>query len=291
MKNLASKALRQIEASVASGIWEAHRGCAALAGVLLMHGRHVTGECEPIIKSRVHSLLEDANQQEELGGRVSFDAFKDHVVHELAVFPQEPRELGHDVIYGAYVLRALDVFDIEPPQSLLAAVVGLIRKVKDSGPGWISVNGRNEVRPIPKLFDMDETDCWTRFVQLERPRSMEIGDMQLGHNLTHGHALHVLRSYAHESLIADMDLAHRRRTRCLRDASCEEGDRAPLRNAAADPRREGYWTLMDSLGDMHGHVLKYAYSFLDLKRGAVSPEDLQAFGRIVWPQQAATALE
>jgi hypothetical protein len=195
------------------------------------------------------------------------------------------------VIYGAYVLRALDVFAIEPWPSLLTAVVSLVREVKASGPGWISVNGRNEVRPIPMSCDRGEADCWTRFARLERPRSMEIGDMQLGHLLTHGHAIHMLRSYADASVIADMDVAHRRRTRCLEAARREEVDQAPLRTTAIDPRCERYWELMDAFGDMHGHVLKYAYSFLDLKGSAASSEDLQAFGRIVWPQLAAAALE
>lgn len=88
-----------------------------------------------------------------------------------------------------------------------------------------------------------------------------------------------------------MDVAHRRRTRCLEAARREEVDQAPLRTTAIDPRCERYWELMDAFGDMHGHVLKYACSFLDLKGSAASSEDLQAFGRIVWPQLAAAALE
>jgi hypothetical protein len=44
-----------------------------------------------------------------------------------------------------------------------------------------------------------------------------------------------------------------------------------------------YWEEVDRRGDMHGHALKYAYSFLDLKSERITGADLDAFGRILWP--------
>jgi len=95
--------------------------------------------------------------------------------------------------------------------------------------------------------------------------------MQLGHLLTHGHAIGMIQRHADPQLIADF-------------ANEEQQEKSPLPRRKPDPRTKEYWTLVKSLGDMHGHAFKYAYSFLDMKRAHhISPADLEAYGRIVWP--------
>jgi hypothetical protein len=123
------------------------------------------------------------------------------------------------------------------------------------------------------------------FAQFGRPAPAEIGDMQLGHLLTHGHAIEILRAFGTKALMSDLDMAYRKRVRGLRAADLEQRDRTPLPRRAIDPRTRIYWELENRLGTMHGHVAKYAYSLLDLKRDLIANADLELFGRIVWPDQ------
>ena len=127
------------------------------------------------------------------------------------------------------------------------------------------------------------SDYWTRFAEFDRPKAMEQADMQLGHLLTHGHALALLTSLAPQPLLSNLDVGHRKRMHTLRDANAEEINPTPLRRRFVDPRHERYWLLFPRLGDMQGHAVKYAYSFLDLRRASMTTDDFKAFGRIVWP--------
>jgi hypothetical protein len=120
---------------------------------------------------------------------------------------------------------------------------------------------------------------------------MEVGDMQLGHLLTHGHAIETLRSQGAKPLIDDLDLAYRRRVHGLRIANREEQNETALRRKAIDPREKPYWRFVDSFGDMDGHAIKYAYNFLSLRKNGISEVDLEAFGRIVWPALPASSLK
>jgi len=283
MKDYASKALAQIEASAEKGIWEAHTGCSVLAGALLVSQQLVERDAMLPIESLIRLKAGADRPPPAKTATLSRTIFAEKILRELAPDAQQPKEIGHDVIYSAYVLRALEVFEIDPWPSLLAGLTTLVRSVRRSGPGWITINGTNEHRPMSDAAKNVEEGYWETFVRFDRPLPMEIGDMQLGHLLTHGHAIEMLKGYAEKTLIADLDLAYRKRLQALGLANQEQLDRTPLPLRALDPRREAYWKSVDELGDMHGHVLKYAYSVLDLKKDGISPSDFQAFGRIVWP--------
>jgi hypothetical protein len=287
MREIAVKALRQIEASALGRIWDAHRGCGLIAGALLVQEDLITDEAKASVRRLLVRTL--ASQQDsrlesfERRRSLTREQFSTSLRAALLPDARVPREIGHDVIYSAYVMKALDRFGITPWESLLDRVRLLIDKIKASGPGWITVNGKNEIRELDAEGMRAEGDCWATFSGFDRPRPMEVGDMQLGHLLTHAHAIEMSRIWANQELVADFDLAYRKRLTGLWLANGDQRDKSSLPRRKLDPRAKGYWALVETLGDMHGHAFKYAYSFLELRRARVSPADLEAFSRIVWP--------
>jgi hypothetical protein len=287
MKDLVVKALKQIEASAKTGIWEAHKGCSVVAGALLIEDSLIERDARSLVRALLERMLVAGPSFEGRGseaqGGLGLGPFSTSLVAELRPHARSPREIGHDVIYSAYVVKALDRFGITPWESLRDQVILLIRKIKASGPGWITINGTNEVRELPERGTGTEADPWTIFSSFDRPRQMEAGDMQLGHVLTHGHAIWMSQAWAGQGLAGDFDIGLQRRLNGLRLANNDQRDKTPLRRRKVDPRTKEYWRLVEALGDMHGHAFKYAYSFLDLRRDGVSESDVESFSRIVWP--------
>ncbi len=284
MRKLVVTALKQIEVSAEGDIWGAHAGCAAIAGALLVTHNLVSAVVRSAVQLRVETLLREHSGAASQSAPISRRLARERILNELAMEACEPKALGHGVIYSAYVLRALEAFDIQPWQSLVDAVTLLLRKIREAGPGWITINGSNEHRPFPDAIVEDAPiKCLEIFSLFERSRRSEADDMQLGHLLTHGHAIEVLRDYCAEDLIEALSTAYRRRINCLKIAAAEERELAPLRRTPIDPAKPAYWAKIAELGDMHHHALKYAYSYLDLCHRAAAKPDFTAFGRIAWP--------
>ncbi|HEY1789346.1 MAG TPA: hypothetical protein VGJ73_14395 [Verrucomicrobiae bacterium] len=289
MKEYVVRALRQIEASAEKGIWEAHWGCSVIAGALLVEEKLIDNDAKASVASLLNSLLtlhaglsEEGIEDQNI---VERKPFAEKLLAELAHDAKEPRAIGHDVIYSAYVLKAIDRFGIPPWESLLDRATRLVREVKAAGPGWITINGKKKFKTLDEAERKTDSNYWMIFSNFERPRSMEADDMQLGHLLTHGHSIDMIHGYASRELSADFDQAYRKRLHGLRLANEEEEEKLALPRRKLDPRTKEYWALVDSFGDMHGHALKYAYSFLDLKRDHISAADLEAYGRILWPNE------
>lgn len=287
MKELVLAALRQIEAVSVQNIWDAHRGCAVIAGAMLSSDGLLPTSPQRAVGRFISQCAADfsINAAPLQDARLPFDIFAQKLLTELAVDAEQPRELGHDVIYCAYVLQALARFDIPPWPSLLERTTSLVRNIKASGPGWITVNGRNELHASPEPDEAAGLDYWSAFANFSRPLAMELGDMQLGHLLTHGHAITIITSHGNAGLAAALGTAFRKRLRVLRLANRQQLDKSPLPQRKVDPREDAYWSAMSEHGNMHGHVLKYAWSFLALRRNHIAPDDLTAFGRIVWPDK------
>lgn len=289
----AIRSLFQIERTAAKGIWEAHWGCAVIAGALLIAEDLVENAAKPEIEALLESIstgqhgFED--QADLLRQPMDINQFTRQLLGQLAIQADEAREIGHGVIYSAYVLKALDYFEIFPWEPLLARLTGLVCDINTAGPGWITVNGVNEPRVLQEAEKKTTADYWTLFAGFERPLPMEEGDMQLGHLLTHGHAIHMFEAYAGSDLIAAFDHAYRRRLHGLRLANGLQRDHIPLPRRIIDPRTKDYWRAVEVLGDMHGHALKYAYSLLALRGERISAADLESYGRIVWPAKAVPA--
>lgn len=292
-KTYAVRGLAQIERTAKDSIWDAHWGCAVIAGALLIAEDLVEDDAKPVIESLLKSLTASQKSFEaEAGSKRQYlerNQFAETLLGELAIKADDPREIGHAVIYSAYVLKALDYFGIPPWESLLARLTGLVRDINTAGPGWITVNGVNEPRVLQEAEMKTTADYWTLFAGFDRPLPMEVGDMQLGHLLTHGHAIHMFQAYAGPGLIAVFDHAYRRRLHGLRLANGLQRDQTPLPRRIINPRTKDYWGVVEMLGDMHGHALKYAYSFLALRGGRISTADLESYGRIVWPAKAVPA--
>ena len=289
----ATQGLLQIERTAGKSIWDAHWGCAVIAGALLMAEDLVEAEATPEIEALLKSISTGQHgfhdQAASLRQPMEITQFTKQLLDELAIRADEAREIGHGVIYSAYVLKALNYFEITPWKSLLVALTGLIRDINASGPGWITVNGTNESRILQAAEEKTSADYWTTFAKFDRSLPMEIGDLQLGHLLTHGHAIQMIAAHADADLIAAFDFAYRRRLHVLRLANPSQRDRTPLPLRKVDPRALNYWAAAEQLGDMHGHILKYAYSFLALRGRNISSADLEAYGRIVWPDKAFPA--
>ena len=291
IKGHALQGLTQIERTAKSGIWNAHWGCAVIAGTLLVAENLVEDEAKPEIEALINALSTEQKgfeQSADLKRRsMEKSQFTDQLLAELAIKANDPREIGHAVIYAAYVLKALDYFSITPWESLLACIVSLVREVNTSGAGWITINEINEPRELKEAEAKTSADYWTIFTEFHRPLPMELGDMQLGHLLTHGHAIQMLQPFAGPKLTASFDYAYRRRLPELRRANLVQKDLTPLPCREINPHLTQYWKAVAKFGDMHGHALKYAYSFLTLRGVEISSEDLKSYGRIVWPDQAA----
>jgi len=281
MKEIAIKALRDIEASAENGIWEAHNGCAMLAGIFLVEEDLIATAAKSMVIEWLEENAASTHSSEFSREIISYDEFNARLIETLNKRATDVHEIGHDVIYSAYVLKALEFFSITPWKSLLSQMLSLVTKIKKSTPGWITVNGNNEQREFKKEDSSLPEDYWAAFSELQRPKSMEVGDMQLGHILTHGHAICMIDVDDH--LKCEFYRAFRKRFHGLVRANEEEKEREPLPVRSLDPRDAAYWNYMKDQGDMHGHVLKYAYSFLSLKGSNISKEDLLSFGRILWP--------
>jgi hypothetical protein len=279
-------ALRQIEASVREGIWDAHFGCAAIAGALLIERNLVFKDAMPALTRSLKRLQIPAGIWDAEQNYFSRIAFQEEVIKELEPQAGESRELGHAVIYSAYVLKALDHFEIDPWESLLDWMITLIRKIHSSGQGWITVNGTNAVRTLDEAVARTNDDYWMRFRAFDRPARSEAKDMQLGHLLTHGHAISMMRRCGIPALVEQFDLAYRNRLRALEIANQQEESWSQLPIRTLDPRTKEYWEAVERAGDMHGHAFKYAYSFLDSRGEAITASDLESFGRILWPMSS-----
>lgn len=284
----AVSALRQIERSAGANIWDAHRGCAAIAGTLLIERRLIAGDAVPLVADLINRQLADeggAGLATESAEALPLIPFVRETLAELAVDADHPRELAHDVIYSAYVVRALEQHAIAPWPGLRDALRRLVQNIKSSGPGWITVNRRNEVRPLPDCDERPEQlNYWNIFSTFDRSRTMEAGDMQLGHLLTHGHALSLVTARVSPAQRGALNGGFRRRVRALDLANRDQSEHTPWLPRTLDPRTAAYWRLTERFDDMHGHALKYALSFLELCPNP-NAADLVAFSRIVWPER------
>jgi len=122
MRDLVAKALEQIESSAKTGIWDAHRGCALIAGALLLEDNLLDEGAKALARSLLDGLLGAGPRAPRKGStgspRLEREQFVASLVAELTPNARAPREIGHDIIYSAYVVRALERFGIAPWESL-----------------------------------------------------------------------------------------------------------------------------------------------------------------------------
>lgn len=279
-----------IERSIPESIWGAHEGCGILAKLFLANSDHIPDAVRQLLLAQASQTKAPIPPVDSTSESMPLPAFREAVVDALAPNADNPRAIGHDVIFTSYILRALDEFEIMPWASLGKAVGKLVHDIKQAGPGWVSINNRQEFQETSHLSADDAPPSWETIVQFDRPLPMEAGDMQLGHLLTHAHAITRIAPLCSSGLNDKFRCAFGKRLTLLRTANQQQHDQTPLRKWPLDPRTERYWACPGTLGDMHGHVAKYALSFLELCEHTPTTADLEAFGRILWPAASIDSL-
>lgn len=284
---------KMIEAS-RSNIWDGHWACAALALIRLLEDRLVPGELESGIRRNLEKILEDHPNAETYRIDRDYGEFRSSLLARLIRNGRANNSLGHDVIYSYYILDLLGRSgDIPASAELYRAMSTLAEGFAASGPGYVTINGEHKVvHPdgigrTAERFRLTSSSLLDLFHGFDRPSQMEKGDMQLGHLLTHGHAIVELK-LAYPGFDLDiLDEAFFSRMDILNEANRIEGETSapsqdsPSKEAVWNPLEPSYWehALTDN---RHGHFYKYAYSYLKLNRLAERRlADFRSFSRIL----------
>jgi hypothetical protein len=187
-------------------IWDPHWGCAVLAGRALLEEQLVEPEARPYVQGVIDSIINShpigrPSQRISDGPRTKSD-----VLSILTQDDPKVSQLGHDAIYSAYIFSAMATDPQLESGPMWASAVRLLNMIKNSGPGWITINGKNTVLPVPivpnarKLRLITQDDVMSYFSDFNRSERMERGDQQLGHLLTHGHSIYRLYQLGYRDL-------------------------------------------------------------------------------------------
>ncbi|MGG4452020.1 hypothetical protein [Brevibacillus porteri] len=284
-------ACQQMIESSQSNVWEGHWACAVIALTELLEEKLVPAKLEDLIHNNLDKIVEEHANEQQYRANKQYEGFPAQMMRLLVQKNHTYHALGHDVIYTFYLLSMLSRSAIPATPELFDAMGKMIRGFVASGPGYVTVNGENIVIDpdgVPytgvklQLTPEAVLDLLHHF---QRPLQMEKGDMQLGHILTHGHAIvemkEVYRHYVHDHL----DPGFYARIDLLAYANTLEENRVTFDSMVMEtelnPLEPSYWeqALVES---RHGHYYKYAYSYLRLCRMAGrAPSDFRLFQRIL----------
>lgn len=282
---------KMIESSQ-SNMWEGHWACAVIALAELLEEKLVPAELEDLIRKNLVKTVEEHANEQQYRVNKEYEDFPAQMMRLLVQKNHTCHALGHDVIYTFYLLSMLSRSDIPATAELFDAMGKINSGFAASGPGFVTVNGENIVIDpdgVPHTgarLQLTPETLLDLLHNFQRPVQMEKGDMQLGHILTHGHAIvemkQVYRHYVHDNL----DPALYARINLLAYANTLEEKRvvesdSMVTEGELNPLEASYWeqALVES---RHGHFYKYAYSYLRLCRMAGrSPSDFRVFQRIL----------
>ncbi|WP_339279182.1 hypothetical protein NYE40_00855 [Paenibacillus sp. FSL W8-1187] len=284
--------------SASSNLWDGHWACAVLSMARLLDERLLPAGLEPLVRRNLDQIVKEKGNQgiydDEGEPKIGF---RPELLRLLIRNGGKDNSLGHDAIYASYMLDLIERSGIPATQELFDAMATMLQGFADSGPGYVTINGiHTVVQPgeVPEAENQPElapSSVLELFHAFSRPERMERGDMQLGHLLTHGHAVvelkRALRAEALEEHGPILDQSFFKRTALLAYANAlEKEETEPASNAVAgarNPLEPSYWE--EALADSrHGHYGKYAYSYLRLCRLAgFRPEDFRSFSRILPP--------
>ena len=181
-----------------SNIWDGHWACAVLALIHLVEEKLVPGELESLIYHNLDKIVEEHANSDTYWNDKSYIDFRSGLIQLL--IQNSHNSIGHDVIYAFYILNALTGSDVPATAALYQAMKKILEGFTQSGPGFVTVNAENVVIHPDELEKSAEIIELTPVTLLElchtfsRPPQMEKGDMQLGHILTHGHAIMQLKN-------------------------------------------------------------------------------------------------
>ncbi|QYR21298.1 hypothetical protein KZ483_27060 [Paenibacillus sp. sptzw28] len=281
---------KMIESSQ-SNMWEGHWACAVIALTNLLEEKLAPPLMEDLIRKNLEKIVDEHANEQQYRVSKEYDGFAAQMMRLLVQNHHTCHALGHDVIYTYYLLSTLLRSIIPASVELFDAMEKIVRSFASSGPGFVTVNGENIVidpNGIPNTglrLQLTPETVLDLFHNFQRPLRMEKGDMQLGHILTHGHAIVELKQAYCNDVHDNFDPAFYARINILTYANTLEQNRVEANSAFTvtelNPLKPSYWeqALAES---RHGHHYKYAYSYLRLCRmSGRSPSDFRSFQRIL----------
>jgi hypothetical protein len=282
---------KMIEASQ-NNIWDGHWACAVLALIHLLEEKLVPGGLESLIHQNLDKIVEDHVNGEKYRNDKEYDDYRSGLIELLIRNSGANNSLGHDVIYVYYMLDLLIGSDVPANAELFHAMKRLLEGFADLGPGYVTINGENvvihpeDLTKTAERFQLTSSSLLDLFHGFSRPLQMEKGDMQLGHILTHGHAI---VQWKHDFKVDGLNVleeAFFTRLDILNFANQLETVPASKKHNAIsettwNPLETSYWE--QALSDnRHGHYYKYAFSYLKLNRMAErNIIDFRKFSRIL----------
>ncbi|WP_261800069.1 hypothetical protein [Paenibacillus sp. PAMC21692] len=279
---------KMIEASH-SNIWDGHWACAVLALIHLLEEKLVPSELESLIYQNLDKTVEEHVNSEKYRNDKAYNDCRSGLIELLIQNSGTANSLGHDVIYAYYMLDLLTRSDVPATAELYQAMKKLLEGFGESGPGYVTINGENVVIHPDGLetkverFKLTPAIVLDLFHGFSRMPQMEKSDMQLGHILTHGHAIVQLKQAINGAGLDVLDEALFTRIDILNFANQLEAvsSSTAVSEKRWSPLEASYWE--QALSDnWHGHYYKYAFSYLKLNRMAERDfADFQKFNRIL----------
>lgn len=277
--------------SAESNIWEGHWACSVLALVQLLEENLVPKKLEACIRKNLDKIIDEHANEQLFRENKEYKGFSEGIIKLLVQNSNTCNSIGHDVIYTYYVLDLFSRSDVVATEELFNAMVKLLNGFASSGPGFVTINGDNIVikpQDTPKTvarIQLNPDSLLNFFHGFSRPSPMEKGDMQLGHILTHGHSIVELKRAFSASPLDCLDVGLFDRMDILTYANEIEAivteQNSPYKKDILNPFEQAYWeqALVDS---KHGHLYKYAFSYLKLHRIIErTPVDFRLFNRIL----------
>lgn len=182
--------------SASSNLWDGHWACAVLSMARLLDERLLPAGLEPLVRRNLDQIVKEKGNQgiydDEGEPKIGF---RPELLRLLIRNGGKDNSLGHDAIYASYMLDLIERSGIPATQELFDAMATMLQGFADSGPGYVTINGiHTVVQPgeVPEAENQPElapSSVLELFHAFSRPERMERGDMQLGHLLTHGHAV------------------------------------------------------------------------------------------------------
>lgn len=283
---------KMIESSQ-SNIWDGHWACAVLALTNLLEEKLVPVNVEKLILKNLSKTVEEHANEREYRENIECTGFTEQLLGLLSDYRHSCHALGHDVIYTSYLVQMLSRSQITATAELFDSMKRIISEFIASGPGFVTVNGEKNTVIDPSgipnermEFRLDAGSILDLVQSFHRPLHMEKGDMQLGHILTHGHAIVELKQMSSQQNLGDLAPSFKQRMKILNyankleDKEMNQNDPEPL-DFTLSPLESTYWeqALVDS---RHGHHYKYAYSYLKLIwMAGRTHTDFRLFSRIL----------
>ncbi|MCR8645483.1 hypothetical protein NV379_22865 [Paenibacillus sp. N1-5-1-14] len=271
-------------------IWHAHYGAAAIASWFIVREFDLPKDAADCIIHQSNKMTDkhSLSQVDHMTNGVEFNIAEKEIVRALEETIDELHWVGHNVIYSAYSLMALNKLCYWGDEGSMNNIALLIRSFKGTIPGrsWIGFSTK-EVKSlmltpddnIPTIqtpkelseFTLGELSAFQTIYHAEAHHDL------IGHMLTFSHALNMLYDLGHESLFNRGLLPLFKLVKVLRSSKELENndsirlvspvDKLPLvpkKRADHLPCKAAYWTKDYSQMDWdYGHLFKFTYSYMD----------------------------